>query len=119
MFNQANAGNAPPARISTDHYPLFRSHRWLANLQILELEQIKSAPYTPMSPPFIERLIGTIWREYLHHAPFWNSIDLHRKLENFRACYNGVRVHRSLSGITPKNRVENLSSLKANLAPYV
>ena len=32
MFNHAIAGHAPPARISTDHDPLFRFHRWLANL---------------------------------------------------------------------------------------
>jgi putative transposase len=60
MFNQAIAGNAPPARISTDHDPLFRFHRWLANLRVLELEEIKSVPCAPMSHPFIERLIGTI-----------------------------------------------------------
>ena len=39
MFNQAIAGNVPPARISTDHDPLFRFHRWLANLRILEVEE--------------------------------------------------------------------------------
>ena len=32
MFNRAVAGQALPARISTDHDPLFRFHRWLANL---------------------------------------------------------------------------------------
>src|ERR1700677_3026764 len=75
-------------RISTDHDPLFRFHRWLANLRILEVEEIKTVPYAPMSHPFIERLIGTIRREYLDHTFFWNSIDLHRKLENFRTYYN-------------------------------
>ena len=118
MFNQAVAGNAPPTRISTDHDPLFRFHRWLANLRILEVEEIKSVPYAPISHPFIERLIGTIRREYLDHALFWNSIDLHRKLENFRNYYNGVRVHRSLNGTTPGNRAGNPSPLSANLAYY-
>jgi transposase InsO family protein len=75
MFNQAIAGHAPPVRISTDHDPLFRFHRWLANLRILEVEEIKSVPYAPTSHPFVERLIGTIRREYLDHTFFWNSID--------------------------------------------
>jgi putative transposase len=118
MFNQAIAGHAPPARVSTDHDPLFRFHRWLANLRILEVEEIKSVPYAPMSHPFIERLIGTIRREYLDHTFFWNSIDLHRKLENFRTYYNGARVHRSLNGTTPENRAGNTSSSNANLAHY-
>src|SRR2546422_6541602 len=32
---------------------------------VLEIEEIKSVPYTPVSHPFVERLIGTIRREYL------------------------------------------------------
>jgi transposase InsO family protein len=46
------------------------------------------------------------------------SIDLHRKLEKFRAYYNGARVHRPLNGTTPANRAGNASSAKANLAHY-
>jgi putative transposase len=118
MFNQAIAGKAPPARISTDHDPLFRFHRWLANLRILEVEEIKTVPYAPMSHPFIERLIGTIRREYLDHTFFWNSIDLYRKLENFRTYYNRARVHRSLNGTTPANRAGHSLSMKANLGHY-
>lgn len=118
MFNRAIACHAPPVRISTDHDPLFRFHRWLANLRILEVEEIKSVPYAPTSHPFGERLIGTIRREYLDHTFFWNSIDLHRKLGAFRTYYNGTRLHRSLGGHTPANRAGNSSSSKANLARY-
>jgi putative transposase len=118
MFNRAIAGHALPARISTDHDPLFRFHRWLANLRVLEVEEIKSVPHAPMSHPFVERLIGTIRREYLDHTLFWNSIDLHRKLDAFRRYHNGVRVHRSLGGHTPENRAGNRSSSTANLAAY-
>ena len=115
MFNQAIAGHVPPVRISTDHDPLFRFHRWLANLRILEVEEIKSVPFAPTPHPFVERLIGTIRREYLDHTFFWNSIDLHRKLKNFSAYYNGARVHRALNGTTPAIRAGNASSAKANL----
>ena len=118
MFNQAIAGHAPPVRISTDHDPLFRFHRWLANLRILDVEEIKSVPYAPMSHPFIERLIGTIRREYLDHTFFWNSIDLHRKLDKFRAYYNNVRVHRSLNGATPAERAGFPSPPRANFTEY-
>ncbi len=118
MFNRAIAGHAPPVRISTDHDPLFRFHRWLANLRILEVEEIKSVPYASTSHPFVERLIGTIRREYLDHTFFWNSIDLHRKLEKFCAYYNGARVHRSLNGTTPECRAGVSSSSKATLAHY-
>jgi hypothetical protein len=62
MFNHAIAGQALPKRVSTDHDPLFRFHRWLANLRVLAIEEVKSIPYAPVSHPFIERLIGTVRR---------------------------------------------------------
>ena len=73
-----------PKHLSTDHDPLFRFHRWLAKLRVLEIEEVKSVPYIPISHPFIERLIGTVRREYFNRVFFWNSVDLARKLEAFR-----------------------------------
>ncbi len=35
MFNHAVAGQPLPKHLSTDHDPLFRFHRWLANLRVL------------------------------------------------------------------------------------
>ncbi len=104
MFNRAIAGQALPKRVSTDHDPLFRFHRWLANLRVLAIEEVKSVPYAPISHPFIERLIGTVRREYLDHVFFWNAIDLVRKLAEFKAYYNAQRVHRALGGSTPAQR---------------
>ena len=49
MFGAAIRGQALPKRVSTDHDPLFRFHRWLANLRVLEIEEIKSVPYAPAS----------------------------------------------------------------------
>jgi putative transposase len=48
MFNYATAGQPKPKYLSTDHDPLFRFHRWLANLRVLEIEEIKSIPYAPV-----------------------------------------------------------------------
>jgi len=101
MFNRAIAGQPLPKHLSTDHDPLFRFHRWLANLRVLAIEEVKSVPYTPVSHPFIERLIGTIRREYLDRAFFWNAMDLTRKLATFQDYYNAHRVHRSLADDTP------------------
>ena len=102
MFNQIITGKSPPRHLSSDHDPLFRFHRWPANLRILEVDEIKSIPHLPVSHPFVERLIGTIRREFLDHVLIWNAIDLERKLEEFRIYYNGNRVHQSLSGRTPE-----------------
>jgi putative transposase len=111
-FNHAIAGKSPPKHLSTDHDPLFRLHRWLANLRVLEIVEIKSVPYVPVSHPFVERLIGTIRREYLDRAFFWNAVDLERKLVEFGDYYNAYRVHRSLDGSTPAQRA------RARLPPH-
>jgi putative transposase len=65
MFNHSVAAQPLPKYLSTDHDPLFRFHRWLANLRILEVQEIKSIPYVPVSHQFVERLIGSIRREVL------------------------------------------------------
>jgi putative transposase len=104
MFNQIIAGKSLPRHLSSDHDPLFRFDRWLANLRILEVAEIKSIPFVPVSHPFVERLIGTIRREFLDHVLIWNAVDLGRKLEEFRDYYNEHRVHQSLNGRTPGER---------------
>jgi transposase InsO family protein len=71
-----------------------------------------------LSHPFVERLIGTIRREYLDQVLFWNALDLTRKLEAFRDYYNASRVHRSLKGNTPAQRAGASSPVPAALDRY-
>ena len=101
VFNVAIDGQGVPRRVSTDHDPLFAAHRWMANLRILEIDQIKTVPHAPLSHPFVKRLIGTIRREFLDHVPFWNARDLERKLAEFQHYYNAARSHTALGGRTP------------------
>jgi putative transposase len=101
MFNAAIQGQGVPRHLSTDHDPLFEAHRWMANLRILEIDEIKTVPHVPLSHPFVERLIGTIRREFLDNVLFWNGRDLERKLGEFQAYYNAARCHASLDGHTP------------------
>ena len=104
MFNRAIARQAMPRLLSSDHDPLFRFHRWRANLRILEVDEIKTIPATPRSHAFVERLIGTIRREYLDRIWFWNQSDLEQKLEDYKVFYNKYRCHTGLTGATPAQR---------------
>ena len=63
MFYRAIRGHSLPKYLSSDHDPLYRFHQWQANLRVLEITEIKSVPYVPLSHPFVERLIGTVRRE--------------------------------------------------------
>jgi putative transposase len=118
MFNQARCAQPLPQHLSTDHDPLFRFHRWRANLRILDIEELKSVPFVPRSHPFIERLIGTLRREYLDQSFFWNGLDLHRKLNRFAAYYNQRRVHAGLGGRTPFERCRTSAFQPANLRHF-
>jgi len=118
MFNSAIANKGCARRLSSDNDALFRYHQWLANLRILDIDEVKSIPYCPTSHPFIERLIGTIRREYLDRLFFWNSQDLERKLTAFGLYYNQHRVHQSLDGKTPINVNDAVHAKSANLSLY-
>ncbi|HSW51722.1 MAG TPA: integrase core domain-containing protein [Sulfuricaulis sp.] len=115
MFHQAISRVNMPRYLSSDNDPLFTFHRWRANLRILGAEEIKTIPYVPISHPFIERLIGTIRREYLDRVLFWNASDLERKLNTFKDYYNGYRVHASLQGRTPHQALADSHPAPAQL----
>ena len=93
MFNQATRGQSSSTYLSTDHDPLYRFHQWQANLRILDVKEIKTVPYVPLSHPFVERLIGTIRRECLDRTLFWTAADLEGKLLDFQRYFNGHRTH--------------------------
>ena len=102
MFNHALRGQRKvPKYLSSDHDPLYRFERWQANLRILEVTEIKTVPYVPWSHPFVERLIGTLRREYLDRTLFWTTADLENKLLDFRTYFNHHRTHAARAGRPP------------------
>jgi transposase InsO family protein len=101
LFNRAIRGQCVPRHLSTDHDPLFAAHRWQANLRILDIDEIKTVPHVPLPHLYVERVIGTVRREFLDQVPFWNGRDLERTLAEFQAYYNAARGHASLEGQTP------------------
>lgn len=91
-----------------------RNPRWgcprIAHLRILEVTEIKTVPYVPLSHPFVERLIGTLRREYLDRTLFWTTVDLYAKLAEFRKYYNGHRTHAGLEGGLPEPGADGSAS---------
>jgi putative transposase len=106
MFNRATAGHTAPTYLSSDHDRLFECHQWQANLRILDVDEIKTVPYVPLTHPFVERLIGTIRRECLDRLLFWTAADLELKLLEFQRYHNGHPAHAGLEGRTPEPSTE-------------
>jgi transposase InsO family protein len=118
MFNNIIFNQTLPKYLSSDHDPLFLYHRWLAHLDILGIQQLKSIPYTPVSHPYIERLIGTIRREYLDHVLFFNDRDLLTKLECFMHYYNETRSHHALDSQTPFQKAKLSNNRNVSINKY-
>jgi len=72
MFSEIHHSKKLPKYLSTDNDPLFKYFLWRAHLRIHEIAELKSVPETPRSHPYIERLIGTVRREFLDDQLFWN-----------------------------------------------
>ncbi len=85
MFNEVMTQKDPPRYLSYDNDPLFQFHRWRANLRILNIEEVKSIPCTPISHPFVERLIASIRRELMDQTFLWNDQHLAKKLASYQA----------------------------------
>ena len=73
-------------------------------------------PNVPLSHPFVERVIGTMRREFLDQVLFWNARDLERKLAEFLVYYNAARSHASLEGRTPLTFVSGHTVTSADLS---
>jgi putative transposase len=101
-FAERFAGNSLPKYLSSDHDPLYPFHQWQANLRVLGVTEIKTVPYLPLSHPFVERLIGTVRREYLDRILFWTMADPETKLIDFQHYYNDYRTHAGLEGRLPE-----------------
>jgi putative transposase len=55
MFNRATRGHTPPTYVSSDHDPLYRFGQWQRNLRIIDVQEIKTVPYVPLSHPLADR----------------------------------------------------------------
>src|SRR5262245_25471229 len=115
MFQRAIQGKSLPKYLSTDNDPLYRFHQWQANLRVLEVVEIKTVPYVPLSHPFVERLVGTLRREYLDRTLFWTTADLEAKLRELQEYFNEHWTHSGLEGRLPDS---NRPASPIRLASY-
>ncbi len=111
MFNQIAKGKSWPKYLSSDNDPLFTYALWQANLDHhYGIREIKTVPGCLWSHPFIERLIGSIRREFTNRILFWNEHDLIAKLRLYQEYFNSYRVHYSHDGMTP-NEIDGVRKL--------
>ena len=73
-------------------------------LDILDIEQIPTAPRSPWQNGYCERVIGTIRRECLDHVIVLSEKHLRRVLKEYVAYYHESRTHLGLDKDAPVSR---------------
>ena len=79
-------------------------------IRSLGIEDVVTAPASPWQNPYVERVIGSIRREFLDHVVVMNRRHLMRLLASYVGYYNEWRVHRSLDMDAPRQRVKKRSN---------
>ena len=71
------------------------------------IEEVRTAYRCPWQNPFVERFIGTLWRELLNHVIVLSQPHLNRLLREYiDAYYHMARPHQGLDGDTPVLKIK-------------
>jgi transposase InsO family protein len=68
------------------------------------ITQVVTAPRSPWQNPYVERVIGSIRREFLDHVVIFNERHLRRILPSYVDYYHRMRTHLSLDKDCPVSR---------------
>jgi transposase InsO family protein len=73
-------------------------------LRAMGIRDKPTAPASPWQNGYVERLIGSIRREYVDHVIILGEAHLRRILRSYARYYNAIRTHRSLDKDAPVSR---------------
>jgi transposase InsO family protein len=68
------------------------------------IRQVVAAPRHPQTLGKIERFWGSLWRECLEAAVFWDLADARRRLGHYIDHHNFQRPHQGIDGLVPADR---------------
>jgi transposase InsO family protein len=83
-------------------------------LRALGIRDRPTAPRSPWQNAYVERLIGSAWRECTDHVIALGEADLRRIVEMYASYYNEARTHLSLGKDAPISRpIERIGRIVA------
>jgi transposase InsO family protein len=95
-------------RVLTDNGTCFK-RRWAEHCETREISVRKTRPYRPQTNGKAERFIRTLLELWAYAYPYANERERAAALAPALESYNRYRRHRALGGLTPLQRVNNLS----------
>jgi transposase InsO family protein len=95
-------------RVLSDNGTCFK-RRWEERCEQLEIGVRKTRPYRPQTNGKVERFIRTLLETWAYASPYAHERERAAALAPALNSYNRDRRHRALGGLTPLQRVNNLS----------
>jgi transposase InsO family protein len=95
-------------RVLTDNGTCFK-RRWGEGCERLGIAVRKTRPYRPQTNGKVERFIRTLLELWAYAHPYAHESQRAAALAPALESYNRFRRHRALGGLTPLQRVNNLS----------
>ena len=115
----------PPEEVLCDNGPQYVTWRgksqFARELEKRGIRQVVARPRHPQTLGKIERFWGTLWRECLEAADFYDLEDARKRIGLFIDHYNFQRPHTSAGGLVPADRFfgaapEVLKTLQARVS---
>lgn len=115
----------PPEEVLTDNGPQYVTWRgksqFTRELEKHGIRQIVARPRRPQTLGKIERFWGTMWRECIEAAVFFDLAEARTRIGHFIDHYNFQRCHQGIDGLVPADRFfgvasEVLKTLRARIA---
>jgi transposase InsO family protein len=98
----------PPEEILTDNGSQYVTWRgksaFTRELEKRGIRQIVASPRRPQTLGKIERFWGTLWRECVETAVFFDTEDARRRIGHFIDYYNFQRPHQGIESLVPADR---------------
>jgi transposase InsO family protein len=95
-------------RVLTDNGKCFK-RRWQEGCASLAIKAKRTRPYRPQTNGKVERFIRTLLEIWAYAYPYTHERERASALLPALDSYNRFRRHRALHGLTPLQRVNNLS----------
>jgi transposase InsO family protein len=95
-------------RVLTDNGKCFK-RRWQEGCTERAITAKRTRPYRPQTNGKVERFIRTLLESWAYARPYTHERERAAALQPALDTYNHLRRHRALDGLTPFQRVNNLS----------
>ena len=94
--------------------------RFRRRVKSLGVDEVRIAPRSPWQNPYVERLIGSIRREFLDHVIVLNERHLKRLMRAYFSYYHASRKHLGLNKQSPQPRpIESPERGKVVAFPHI